>query len=70
MNCLRCGSTMIFKKFCDYGGYFSGWKCICCGEIIDEVPEILQWRKRKQEWEKTLFDHVGKEGRIKPNLNT
>jgi uncharacterized protein YifN (PemK superfamily) len=30
---------MIFKKFCDYGGYSFGWKCILCGEIIDEIPE-------------------------------
>jgi hypothetical protein len=30
---------MIFKKFCDYGGYSYGWKCLLCGEIIDEIPE-------------------------------
>lgn len=45
MNCHRCGGTMILKKFCDYGGYSCGWKCIICGEIIDEIPRNPQWLK-------------------------
>jgi len=36
---------MISKKFCDYGGYSPGWKCILCGEIIDQVRESHQWHK-------------------------
>jgi hypothetical protein len=36
---------MIFKKFCDYGGYSYGWKCILCGEIIDGIPESQQQLK-------------------------
>lgn len=64
MNCPRCGSTMIFKKFCDYGGYSCGWKCIRCGEIIDEVPENPQRREGKQEWEKTLSDDMEERGRM------
>ena len=43
MKCHRCGSTMIFKKFCDYGGYSFGWKCTLCGEIIDQIHENPQW---------------------------
>jgi len=70
MNCHRCDGTMIFKKFCDYGGYSYGWKCIRCGEIIDEVPENPKRRERKQECEMTLPDDVGKGGRIKLNLST
>jgi hypothetical protein len=31
---------MIFKKLLDYGGYSCGWKCILCGEIIDQIQEI------------------------------
>jgi len=34
---------MIFKKFCDYGGYSYEWKCIPCGVIIDQIPENRQW---------------------------
>ena len=45
MICHRCGSTMTFKKFCDYGGYSCVWKCILCGEIIDEIQENRQWHK-------------------------
>jgi tRNA(Ile2) C34 agmatinyltransferase TiaS len=40
MNCPRCGSTMIFKKFFDYGGHSWGWECISCKEIIDQTQEI------------------------------
>lgn len=40
MNCHRCGSTMIFKKFFDYGGHSWGWECISCKEIIDQIQEI------------------------------
>jgi DNA-directed RNA polymerase subunit RPC12/RpoP len=39
MNCPRCGSIMILKKFYDYGGYVWVWKCIFCGEITDLVQE-------------------------------
>lgn len=45
MNCHRCGSSMIFKKLCDYGGYSFGWKCILCGEIIDEIPKNHHQRR-------------------------
>ena len=40
MNCHRCADSMILKKLCDYGGYYWGWKCIRCGEIIDQM--VLQ----------------------------
>jgi hypothetical protein len=40
MNCRRCGSTMTFKKFFEYGGHSWGWECISCKEIVDQVPEI------------------------------
>jgi hypothetical protein len=36
---------MVFKKFCDYGGYSRGWKCILCGEIVDQIPENPRWLK-------------------------
>lgn len=65
MNCHRCGGTMIFKKFCDYGGYSWGWKCIFCGEIIDQIQQNLQSLKvaghQKQDREEALCDDM-KEG--------
>lgn len=45
MNCHHCGAIMIFREFSDYGGYSCGWKCIFCGEIIDQVPENRRWRE-------------------------
>jgi len=44
MKCGRCGSVMVHERF--YGLYerFLGWRCIFCGEIVDEV--ILENRGR------------------------
>ena len=43
MNCPRCNNVMIQDKF--YGHYDSywGWKCVICGELIDQV--ILENRR-------------------------
>ena len=52
MNCHSCGGTMVFEKFCDYGGYFPGWKCTLCGEIVDQIQESRQWLKTGREQNK------------------
>jgi hypothetical protein len=28
---------MVYEKFRDQTDDFSGWRCVACGEIIDEV---------------------------------
>lgn len=43
MKCHRCGSVMVCERFYGSGGNFLGWRCIQCGEIIDEV--ILENRQ-------------------------
>lgn len=43
MKCHRCGSAMVFERFYGPGANFSGWRCIQCGEIVDEV--ILENRQ-------------------------
>jgi len=48
MNCPRCGSTMTFRKFFDYGGHSWGWECFLCKQIIDEIPEAR--RPPKEDW--------------------
>jgi len=48
MNCPRCGSTMTFRKFFDYGGHSWGWECFLCKQIIDQVPEVR--RPPKEDW--------------------
>ena len=44
MKCLRCDSVMIYDKFYGAHEYFWGWKCVICGEIVDQViSENRQW---------------------------
>jgi len=43
MKCLRCSSVMIYDKFYGPHEYFWGWKCVICGEIVDQV--ILENRQ-------------------------
>jgi hypothetical protein len=43
MKCHRCGSVMVYERFYGPYEYFLGWRCIQCGEIIDQV--ILENRK-------------------------
>ncbi len=37
MKCHRCNGMMIFEKFYGDSEYFLGWRCITCGEIVDQV---------------------------------
>jgi hypothetical protein len=43
MKCYRCGGTMVFEKFYGICEDFFGWRCIFCGEIVDDV--ILENRR-------------------------
>jgi len=43
MKCHRCGSVMVYERFYGPGETYLGWRCISCGEIIDEV--ILENRQ-------------------------
>jgi hypothetical protein len=45
MKCHRCGSVMVFERFYGPDEHFSGWRCILCGEILDQV--ILENRQTK-----------------------
>lgn len=37
MKCARCGGKMNYEKFYTTSEEFFGWRCIFCGEIIDQV---------------------------------
>jgi len=37
MRCHRCKGIMIFEKFYGDCEHFFGWRCVVCGEIIDQV---------------------------------
>jgi hypothetical protein len=43
MRCHRCGSVMVYERFYGPDEHFSGWRCVLCGEIIDQV--ILENRQ-------------------------
>jgi len=46
MKCVKCGGVMAFEKFYSREDDFFGWRCISCGEIIDQV--ILENRLRQK----------------------
>lgn len=37
MKCHRCGGIMVFEKYFGQCEYFWGWRCVLCGEIIDDL---------------------------------
>ncbi len=45
MKCTKCGCLMNFEKFYGEANDFYGWRCICCGDIVDDV--ILRNRSKK-----------------------
>jgi hypothetical protein len=48
---------MVYEKFYGTQENFSGWRCIFCGEIVDEL--ILENRR----WLKTGIVPINKESR-------
>jgi len=46
MRCGKCGGLMFYEKFISEEiEDFSGWRCVICGDIVDEV--ILKNRARR-----------------------
>jgi hypothetical protein len=46
MKCNRCGGLMVYENFFNPIEDFLGWRCISCGEIVDQV--ILENRMRQK----------------------
>jgi hypothetical protein len=46
MKCVKCGGLMVYETFYSQEDIFSGWRCIYCGEIVDQV--ILENRRLGQ----------------------
>jgi hypothetical protein len=46
VKCNRCGGLMSYEKFYGQAEDYFGWRCIVCGEIIDQV--ILENRFRRK----------------------
>jgi len=48
MKCDRCGRAMAYEQFFGDQEHFWGWRCIFCGEIVDDVIlENRQWLKTR-----------------------
>ena len=48
MHCNRCGGVMTYERFCGPHEQFFGWRCVYCGEIVDEVIlENRQWLRKE-----------------------
>jgi hypothetical protein len=47
MKCNRCGSVMAYEEFFGDQERFWGWRCIFCGEIVDDmILENRQWLRK------------------------
>ena len=47
MKCGRCGSTVVYEQFFGNQEAFWGWRCIFCGEIVDDaILENRQWLRK------------------------
>jgi hypothetical protein len=36
-RCHRCGSNVVYEKYYGFEEQFWGWRCIGCGDIVDEI---------------------------------
>lgn len=59
MQCPKCGGLMIRENINDFHGgtSFPGWRCVPCGEIIDDI--ILKNRKEKPPRNKEPYKRIG-----------
>jgi len=39
MKCARCGGAMIFERFQATMEIFYAWRCVNCGDIMDQVVQ-------------------------------
>ena len=37
MRCNRCNGPMAYEVFYGTDGAYYGWRCVICGDIIDQV---------------------------------
>lgn len=44
MKCPKCKGRMYTERYFDYVRSYMGWKCSCCGEMLD--PTIIANRAR------------------------
>ena len=51
MKCTRCGGAMVFERFQATVEIFYAWRCVNCGDIMDQVVaknrELLMTQKKQ-----------------------
>jgi hypothetical protein len=60
VKCNRCSGVMMHERFFDSNEPFSSWRCLACGEVVDQT--ILEnrdhqshggeWDKRGKKWKR------------------
>ncbi len=55
MKCPRCNGLMIYERYQDIMGVFDAWRCVICGEILDEVVLENRGGGKKQYSQKILI---------------
>ena len=52
MKCTRCGGAMVFERFQATVEIFYAWRCVNCGDIMDQVVarnrELVLMQQKKQ----------------------
>lgn len=48
MRSSKCGGLMAYEKFYSEVEDFFGWRCIACGEIIDQVVLANRLKQKSQ----------------------
>ncbi len=56
MKCDRCSGTMIQEEFFDTDGSFRSWRCLICGEVVDQT--IIENRDHQSRG--GMWDNKGK----------
>ncbi len=50
MKCDHCGGIMVHEKICNRSGESECWRCILCGEYVDQVIfENRQYQRTNRE---------------------
>jgi hypothetical protein len=62
MRCFRCGKIMLHEKFHGSQESFWGWKCLYCGDIVDQI--ILENRFQSTQGRRDIL------GRTSDGLST
>ncbi len=60
IKCDRCSGIMIQEDFFDTDGPFRSWRCLICGEVVDQTIKENRdhqsrggkWNKRGKKWER------------------